>query len=272
MNAVEVLKAFEPAQRGSGTKTSLLAALLAWVFADQPEEGLAVSADYLGTDTDSIATMGGAILGAAGATASRQPGEVQDQDYIAREADRMWAAASGLRPLRFPYPDVLAWRPPRSSTDAVAAEDDQLHLLGLGPGGAVSEPYVTEGKSPGVWQWMHLWFGQSVIAKRREHPPKLATSQRVEPTSHYTQAELAARPDPGVETARGPHGGAVSRSGRTRSEAGQRHEDRRGRHAQPPLRATAQRRVERSLDEITDDVIRSGLTDVAIGAGLRGDR
>jgi hypothetical protein len=168
VNGVEALRAFDPAQRGSGTKTSVLAALVAWVFADRPEEGLVVSADYLGTDTDSIATMAGAVLGAAGVASSELPGTVQDQDYLSREADRVWAASAGLRPPRFPYPDVLSWRPPRSGMDGVAAEDDQLHLVGLGPGGALGEPYATEGKTPGVWQWMQLWFGQTVLAKRRD--------------------------------------------------------------------------------------------------------
>ena len=160
VNAVEALKAFEPAQRGSGPKTSLLAALLAWVFADEPEAGLVISADYLGTDTDSIATMCGAISGAAGTTHAALPGEVQDQQYLEREADRMWAAGNGLRPPRFPYPDILAWRPPRSATDTVVADGDQLHVVGLGPGGALRETYATAGKSPGVWQWIDLWFGQ----------------------------------------------------------------------------------------------------------------
>jgi ADP-ribosylglycohydrolase len=269
VNGVEALKAFDPAQRGSGTKTSVLGALVAWVFADRPEEGLIVSADYLGTDTDSIATMAGAILGAAGAAPVELPGTVQDQGYLAREADRMWAAAAGLRPPRFPYPDVLSWRPPRSGMDGVAAEDDQLHLVGLGPGGAVGEPYVTEGKTPGVWQWLHLWFGQTVLAKRREHPTKLTSSHRVGTSAHYTQADLAIRPEPTVETGQRQDAGLAARSGRSRAEGDQRYADHRGRYAQPPLRTVGEHRSMRSLDEITDDVIKAGLTDAAIGAGLR---
>lgn len=270
VNAVEALKAFEPSRRGSGTKTSLLGALVAWVFSEQAEEGLVVSADYLGTDTDSIATMAGAILGAAGAAPTELPGAVQDQDYIEREAERMWAAAAGLRPPQFPYPDVLEWRPPRSGTDAIAADDDQLHLVGLGPGGAQEGTYVTEGKTPGLWQWMRLWFGQTVLAKRREHPPKLTSSNRVEPSSAYANADLTARTEqPSEGTRTTGNGSAVPRQESARTDAERRYEERRGRHAQPPLRPVGKPKAERSLDEITDEVIKAGLTDTAIGVGLR---
>ena len=50
--------------RGSGTKTAILAAALAWMFRDNPHEAIVVGANLLGSDTDTIATMAGAILGA----------------------------------------------------------------------------------------------------------------------------------------------------------------------------------------------------------------
>jgi hypothetical protein len=267
VNGVEALKAFEPAQRGSGTKTSVLAALVAWVFADRPEEGVVVSADYLGTDTDSIATMAGAVLGAAGAAPAELPGTVQDQNYLGLKLIACGLPQRAWRPPRFPYPDVLSWRPPRSGLDGVAEEDDQLHVVGLGPGNAVGEPHVTEGKTPGVWQWMQLWYGQTVLAKRRQHPTKLTSSHRVETSANYMQADLALRPDLAAEIAPRQVGGLTSRPSGRRPD--HRDDDRRERHTQPSLGTVGNPRTTRSLDEITDDVIKAGLTDAAIGSGLR---
>lgn len=262
IGGVEALKAFEPSQRGSGTKTALLAAFIAWLFGDRPEDGLITCADYVGTDTDSIATMAGAILGAAGATPERAPGAIQDEAYIAREADRTWAAGAGLRPPSFPYPDVLGWRAPRSGTDAVSADKGVLHVAGLGPAGVVGKPYRTEGNSPGVWQWLELWFGQTMLAKRRERPPKLPTSQRVEASSKYVEAELTLPVHSPPQPDRGPRRPNVGSGDRRDSQ-------RPGLSAGPLLQAREPRTTARSLDEITDDVIRAGLTDEAIGAGLR---
>lgn len=259
VDAVEALKAFDAAQRGSGTKTALLAAAAAWLFRDRELEGLTICADYVGTDTDSIATMLGAILGAAGHY--ELPGALMDEDYVVREADRMWAASTGRRPPRFPYPDMLNWRAPRSATDAVEMDDEGLHIAGLGPARADGERYVTEGSSPGIWQWATTWFGQSLLVKRRERPPSLVAFHRVTPTDSYTQADLlVSQPAAGVADRPRPTDTGESS---VAPSTGQRS------YAQPPLRQPSASGRRRSIDEITNDVISSGLDDVAIGAGLR---
>jgi ADP-ribosylglycohydrolase len=63
--AVERLDARKPESRGSGTKTSVLATFLA-ARSDlsQPFETIALAANSLGSDTDTIGTMAGAIIGA----------------------------------------------------------------------------------------------------------------------------------------------------------------------------------------------------------------
>jgi ADP-ribosylglycohydrolase len=260
--AVESLKAFDASHRGSGTKTSLLAAIAAWLYADDALEGLRVAADFIGTDTDSIATMAGAILGAASPV--ELPGEVQDPDYVLLEADRAWAAGAGLRPARFPYPDVLRWRSPRSGTDAVAAEDDQLHLVGLGPGGVRSDAFQTSGKTPGIWQWTRLWFGQTVLAKRRDHPPRLADAQRVSPRAAYLRADQWVQP---VVSAVSSDLDAPSKDAQAPA--------RKTPNGHPtlstpePTAEPSNAPVVRTIDEITQGVIKAGLTDAAIGGGMR---
>jgi ADP-ribosylglycohydrolase len=184
-SAVEALGAFRADQRGSATKTALLGAWLAWRAQGRAEEGLRVAANQLGTDTDSIATMAGALLGAAG---EADPlGTLADQRYIEHEADRMWALSSGGQPASFPYPDLRHWQPPRTQSDVlVQAADGQLAVAGLGPATpAGDEVGATSGKNAVGWQWVDLWFGQRVFVKRRIHPPALQSSSFVRPVEAY---------------------------------------------------------------------------------------
>ncbi len=58
------LGALDPRTRGSGLSTAVLALALAWMYADDPLRGLVVAANLLESDTDTIASMAGALLGA----------------------------------------------------------------------------------------------------------------------------------------------------------------------------------------------------------------
>ena len=249
IDAVETLGAFRPEQRGSATKTSILAAVAADLYAEKPSTGILTAAAYYGTDTDTIATMLGAILGAT--TSDEPPGVIADRDYVLREADRMWAVSAGRRPPSFPYPSVVNWVPPKSASDVLVSDDrDALHVAGLGPVTETGEIFATSGKGSGAWQWTTLWFGQRTLVKRRQHPNPLPQSQRVEPVEAYVQQDLLERqsgPTPPSDTA-----------APTKREAAERRRDAPGSTPQG-----------RSLHEITDDVIRSGLDDEAIGAGFR---
>lgn len=247
ISAVEAVGAFEPEQRGSGTKTSVLAAVGAWLYADDPAASVRTAASHFGTDTDTIATMVGAIIGAT--TDQDPPGEIADRDYILREADRMWAISTGRRPASFPYPSIVSWTPPKSASDALLTSDHKaLHVAGLGPAEAAGEIHATSGKTSGAWQWISLWFGQELLVKRRKHPNRLPQSQRVEPTAHYVQADLLAS---------APATSAASETPLSKREA------------VTWRSAPAGEPTERRVHEITDEVIRQGLDDQAIGAGLR---
>ena len=188
-SAIEAMGAFKPSQRGSGTKTALLAAYLAWRSEGNAHEAVLVAANGLGTDTDSIATMAGAILGALGV--DPPAGDIADRRYIEHEADRMFALASGEGVEQFPHPDLRRWQPPKSQSDALGmAEDGRLHLAGLGPAEPASEVHATSGKNAPGWQWVDLWFGQRVLAKRRQHPPTLDQSQLTMPSDAYITSSL----------------------------------------------------------------------------------
>ena len=149
--------------RGSGFKTALAALVLSLMH--QPEnitDALAKSANELQSDTDTIATMTGAILGAL---AKQVPSwSIQDVDYLRSEAQRMARIARGARASSFSYPDISVWEPPTNQSDAVVIWNGNFALTGLGP----LEPRSKEYSSGSfVWQWFALPFGQSVLAKRR---------------------------------------------------------------------------------------------------------
>jgi hypothetical protein len=155
---------FEDRYRGSGWKTSLAATALAWLYRDHPvEEALIAAANALGSDTDTIATMAGALLGA---TAREAPTwHIQDAAYISSEARRLAAIGRGELTDSFSYPDPAKWIPPVSQSDAIVLHGGGLAVAGLGP----AEPCGDENSAGGyIWQWLRLAFGQTILAKRRK--------------------------------------------------------------------------------------------------------
>lgn len=149
--------------RGSGFKTALAAVALAWLYRDRPiEEALALSANELESDTDTIATMAGAILGCV--HVSEPQWTIQDRPYIAQEATRLAAIAGGRPQDSFTYPDLGHWSPPTRQTASVGLNGRGLALAGLGAIEPVGSEYAA---GDTVWQWFTLSFGQTILAKRR---------------------------------------------------------------------------------------------------------
>lgn len=160
--------------RGSGTKTAILAAALAWMSRDNPREAIVVGVNLLGSDTDTIATMAGAILGAI--TDEDPPGEICDKIYIEEEALRLSDISNGLKTKSFAYPDLLKWDVTSVQADFVRTEDDRLVVAGLGYAEAVGKPYAQKGKDAVAWQWLQLQIGQRILAKRRLTPDAISSA------------------------------------------------------------------------------------------------
>lgn len=160
---LDKLGCLTPEFRGSGFKTALAALALAYIYRDASiEEALAASANELDSDTDTIATMAGALLGAI---ASKPPSwKLQDQEYITAEALRLARIAQGHPQESFTYPDLGRWNPPGNQAASVGLVDGGFAMLGLGNLFPVSEEFAA---GDSVWQWQRLPFGQTVLAKRR---------------------------------------------------------------------------------------------------------
>jgi ADP-ribosylglycohydrolase len=163
---LEKLGLFTEMKRGSGMDTAIAAAGLALLGSQTPvSEAMCLGANAIGSDTDTITSMAGAILGAA------QGGEptwtIQDRQYIVSEAVRMADIAAGEQVQSFQYPDLMGWSPPATQGDAVGTTERALWLAGLGKATAIGEVWASPDAE---WQWLQLEFGQTVLAKRRANP------------------------------------------------------------------------------------------------------
>ena len=155
----------DPKTRGSATLTALLALWAAWQAQSDPQTGLVATANVLGSDTDTISTMAGALLGAV--NIGPPPGRVADQEYIVEEARRCLAVARGEPVEDFAHPDVVHWTPPRTLADAVGVVENRVAVAGLGGASERSELFEAGQRGKDGWQWLALDFGQSVLIKRR---------------------------------------------------------------------------------------------------------
>jgi ADP-ribosylglycohydrolase len=149
--------------RGSGFKTALAASVLSYLYRSEPiEEALVLSANMLESDTDTIATMAGALLGAV---AGRSPvWNIQDSDYIISDATRLANIAIGNPQPSFSYPDIGRWNPPVNQGASIRVFEDRLAIAGLGALETYGDEYSF---GDHVWQWSTLPFGQTILAKRK---------------------------------------------------------------------------------------------------------
>ena len=235
--------------RGSGFKTALAALALSLLHSPETvADAMIQAANELDSDTDTIATMAGALLGAL---AKHEPSwNVQDIEYVRLEAKRMAAIASGATAHSFPYPDVALWKPPTNQSDAVVMWRGALALIGLG----ALEPKGQEYSSgSAVWQWFTLPFGQSVLAKRRKTIRSFVNGKQMpsEPLVANSKSE---------ETINDEAGNSLKPS-----IGGQRNSDRSNENVR---RQTITHEKFPSLDEITKAVIDSGFDDATIGRAI----
>ncbi|QQQ51440.1 ADP-ribosylglycohydrolase family protein [Pseudomonas syringae] len=153
-------------ERGSGLKCALFANVAAFLGKKLgSQEIIEVVANLLDSDTDTIATMAGALIGAANPDA-RFIGLVQDEEYIVAEATRMYEVSQGKQAQTFNYPDTLYWQAPRAAIDILSRDTRSFNLAGLGSVQPIGEVRYGLQKS-NVWCWFKLSFGQSVLVRYR---------------------------------------------------------------------------------------------------------
>ncbi len=154
-----------PDQRGSGILTTVAAVALASA-ATKAHEGVVTAANAVGTDTDTIATMAGSLLGACDGAAP-PPQEPLDSTYLLSEADRLLAISQGQPVANHMYPDVLTWTAPQTQADALVTNGDCLAVEGLGPVTELDSGPVYTARRDFAWEWVATNFGQTLLVKRR---------------------------------------------------------------------------------------------------------
>ena len=166
-------------QRGSGILTTVAAVALAQISQDS-YEGVHTAANALKTDTDSIGTMTGALLGASYAL-SEPPQEVLDSEYLRYQADRLVAISQGQQVDSHSYPDILTWVAPQTQADSLVIDNGHLIVEGLGKVTKLEiAPFWAQRKSF-AWQWVRTDFGQTLLIKHRPELRPLKTENRFEP-------------------------------------------------------------------------------------------
>jgi ADP-ribosylglycohydrolase len=163
---VHALNATDAATRGSGMTTTVLSIALVLLHGDDPHGALVAAANVLGSDTDTVATLAGALFGAV--AAQQPPAAVQDQAYIINEANRLARIGEGEVERDFAYPDLLKWTPPKTQLDAIGENDGAIAVAGLGKAVETGEPTPSKGRDKAIWQWLFLAHGQAVLVRRRE--------------------------------------------------------------------------------------------------------
>jgi hypothetical protein len=154
--------------RGSATSTVVASLVVAATYPADAPAAARLASSRVGTDTDTIATMAAALVGAA--DPRELPSALQDSAYIAREAQRLARIAKGATTSVFPYPDLLKWVPPKSALEGVGTVDGGLALAGLGRLRVFGDTYQNRSE---LWLWAHTSFGSTALVKLRSKPREL---------------------------------------------------------------------------------------------------
>ena len=263
---VEKLGGLTSQQRGSALKCALFSLVAAWLFREVgASEGIITVANFLSSDTDTIGTMAGALLGAL-PNSTRLPHPVQDEQYITDEAIRMFTISQRSCIESFSYPDLMTWLPPRSQLDVVGVYKNDICVAGLGPVIEAGEKFLSSNEDSG-WQWLYMPFGQSILCKQRI-PLKELPKNNLSPSSAdlpTVKMENRLVPKPKLGNKKrvdenidlfGEQRGLLPESGGT------------ARKTNTHLGAYHSSNPQRNLDELTDEIIRSGFDPKTIGITL----
>jgi len=173
-NFVNALELRNPEKRGSATTTVIAALTLAAAAPADPAAVSQLAARFVGTDTDTIATMAAALIGASDTAPEAPP--VLDAPYLTAEAIRLANIAAGQATMPFSYPDLLHWIPPRTQLDSVGLAGAFPALAGLGWLELVEEAEPAEARGT-RWLWMQSDFGASFLVKLRSRLRELPKAQ-----------------------------------------------------------------------------------------------
>ncbi|MEZ2583098.1 MULTISPECIES: ADP-ribosylglycohydrolase family protein [Enterobacteriaceae] len=164
---VKALDLKDKKTRGSGTLTAVAALAASYLQSANLSSLMLEIVNELGTDTDSIATMVGALRGYI--EGKQPPQELQDQAYLIYDAERLYNLSQGNKCDNFVFPDTAEWNPPTSSLDFVGVQDGKIVFPPFGEINPISEEFRSNSTDTYqyFYQWMISEFNQSFLVKRR---------------------------------------------------------------------------------------------------------
>ena len=161
----------EERERGSATKTAAAAVIAIELMRDFDAYDLIHAVVMaLDSDTDSIATMVGAIIGATGQYPG--PKEIQDRQYLLDEADRVASGKAG-----FPYGAI------KSKSKPIVVEGDTVHFGALGDGTSFGNSF---GRPEPTHRWYNLSYGQTILLHEDDTRVKRQSMKGSEAPSLFT--------------------------------------------------------------------------------------
>lgn len=168
-NLAKILNLHNEKTRGSGTLTAIAASAALLLIDSQTAPSIFKDVvNELWTDTDSIATMLGAMIGIL--IEERPPETLQDEAYLIQDAKRLYAISQKKCDLDFKYPSPMTWKSPVSLVDYITESEGHLIMAPFGKIVAHSEEYPTRNNKTLTiyYQWVTSCFGSSFLIKRRE--------------------------------------------------------------------------------------------------------
>lgn len=186
-SAIMALECDKETRRGTATNTAIASSLLCYFFKDStPYEAVISCVNYLGTDTDSIASMAGAILGCYN---NIPQWDIQDSDYIIKDAIRLCNIAEGISTKNFNYPAINKWQSPQNQSDTLVVNNDGVyHIIGLGKV-LLLKSGIWKTKTH-YWQWVQFDFGQTILVKSKIGDFKQAESYQLRNSDISHQSDL----------------------------------------------------------------------------------
>lgn len=233
--AISALECDKESRRGAATNTALASSLLCHFFKDStPYETVITCVNTLGTDTDSIASMAGAIFGCYN---EMPKWDIQDSQYIIDESIRLCKISENRATTNFSYPNISKWNAPQTQSDSLVRNNSgDYYILGLGKAHLLQgEAWTTKTHS---WQWLKLAFGQTILIKSKIGDLKTVNTPDLRNSEPMQQAE------PLVSSLETQHYDKVH---------------------QGTLDYDIQENNRLDLDEITSSIIREGFNEQKIG-------
>ncbi len=184
--AISALECDKESRRGAATNTALASSLLCHFFKDStPYEAVITCVNTLGTDTDSIASMAGAIFGCYN---EMPKWDIQDSQYIIDESIRLCKISENKATTNFSYPNISKWNAPQTQSDSLVRNNSgDYYILGLGKAHLLQgEAWTTKTHS---WQWLKLAFGQTILIKSKIGDLKTVNTPDLRNSEPMQQAE-----------------------------------------------------------------------------------